>query len=101
MINSKIKEFTITGFGMACVFIGTMIMVPNSTGGFINLGDGFILLFSSFLSPLSCFLVGGVSSALVDVFCGYIIYAPYTLLIKGLEGIVVSLISPSIFCLAK
>lgn len=92
MIKNRINEVTITGLGMACVSIGTMIMIPNTTGGFLNLGDGFILLFSSFLSPLSSFLVGGVASALVDFLCGYIIYAPYTLLIKGLEAIVVSLI---------
>ena len=89
---SNINKITITGLGMACVFVGTMIMIPSGTGGYINLGDGFILLFSSFLSPFSSFLIGGVTSALVDVFSGYGIYAPYTLLIKGLEAVLVSVL---------
>lgn len=92
MIRNRINKITITGLGMACVFVGTMVMIPSAAGGFLNLGDGFILLFSSFLSPLSGFLIGGVSSSIVDMISGYVVYAPYTLIIKGLEGILVSIL---------
>lgn len=91
MFRKKSYEIAITGLGMATVYVGTMIMIPNATGGYFNLGDGFILLFSSILSPLGAFLVGGVSSAMVDAMSGYTHYVPYTLIIKGLEGVVVSL----------
>lgn len=91
MFRKKSYEIAITGLGMATVYVGTMIMIPNATGGYFNLGDGFILLFSSILSPLSSFFVGGVSSAMVDATTGYTHYVPYTLIIKGLEGVIVSL----------
>lgn len=91
MFRKKIYEIAITGLGIAAVFVGTLIMIPNATGGYFNLGDGFILLFSSILSPLGGFLVGGVASAMADAASGYMHYVPYTLIIKGLEGMIVSL----------
>ena len=84
------KEIVLTGLGIATVFVATMyIRIPNAISGYFNLGDGFILLFSSFLGPLPAFLVGGLGSSLADLI-GYPIYFFPTLLIKGLEAVVVA-----------
>ena len=84
------KEIVLTGLGIATVFVATMyIRIPNAISGYFNLGDGFILLFSSFLPPLPAFLVGGLGSSLADLI-GYPVYFFPTLIIKGLEAIVVS-----------
>lgn len=74
---------------MALVVVATMAFkVPSPDAhGYLNLGDGFILLTSYFLGPLSGFLAGGVGSALADIIGGYSYYAPFTLIIKGLEGL--------------
>ena len=86
------KEIVLTGLGIATVFVATMyIRIPNAIGGYFNLGDGFILLFSSFLSPLPAFLVGGIGSSLADLI-GYPIYFVPTLIVKGLEAIIVSVL---------
>ena len=85
------KDIVLTGLGIAVVFVATMfIKIPNALDGYFNLGDGFILIFASLLDPLLAFLVGGLGSALADVAGGYAYYFIPTLLIKGMEAIVVS-----------
>ena len=92
-MNKKIttQEIVLTGLGIAMTFIATLyIKIPNTLDGYFNLGDGFILLFSSILNPFLSFLIGGLGSALADVAGGYAYYFFPTLIIKGLEAIVVS-----------
>lgn len=91
MKNLTTKNIVLTGLGMAIVFIATLfIKIPNALDGYFNLGDGFILLFASILDPFLAFLVGGLGSALADVVGGYAYYFIPTLVIKGLEAIVIS-----------
>ena len=92
MNTNKIREITLIGLGMACVFVGTMIIIPNATGGYFNLGDGFIMLFASIVNPLGAFLIGGVTSSIVDAVSGYAPYIIPTLLTKGLEAVAISYI---------
>ena len=61
MKNKQTYEIVLTGLGMALVFVATMfIKIPNTLDGYFNLGDGFILLFASFLNPFESFLIGGL-----------------------------------------
>ena len=91
MKSNKIKELVIAAMGIACVFLATYyIKVPNGIQGYFNLGDGFILLFGALVNPLYAFIIGGVGSGLADIVGGYGIYFIPTLIIKGLEGIIVS-----------
>lgn len=85
------QQIVLYALGMAVVFVATMyIKIPNALNGYFNLGDGFILLFASIVDPLGGFLIGGLGSALADVAGGYAYYFLPTLLIKGLEGLIVS-----------
>ena len=71
------------------VCVATMIIkVPSPMKGYLNLGDGFVLIAAWLLSPLYAFLAAGIGSALADLFSGYIIYAPATFLIKGTMALV-------------
>lgn len=89
--SKETKNIVLAGLGMATVFVATMfIKIPNAIDGYFNLGDGFILLFASILNPFLSFMVGGVGSALADVAGGYAYYFFPTLIIKGLEAVVVS-----------
>lgn len=84
------QQIVLYALGMSIVFVATMYMkIPNGLDGYFNLGDGFILLFASILGPLGGFLIGGLGSALADVAGGYAYYFFFTLLIKGMEGLVV------------
>ncbi|MEF9920131.1 MAG: ECF transporter S component [Erysipelotrichaceae bacterium] len=89
----KRNEIVIYGMGIAVVFVSTFfVKIPNAIDGYMNLGDGMIMLFSSIASPLGAFLIGGVGSAMADLVGGYPHYVIFTLLIKGLEGIVISIL---------
>jgi len=91
--SSKSQSLTVK-LSLAAVFaalvtVSTLILqipVP-ATGGYINVGDAMIftcaLLFGSRVGGLA----GGIGSAAADLI-GYPVFAPYTLLIKGVEGFV-------------
>jgi len=72
----------------ATTTVATMlIQIPiPPTRGYLNFGEILVfasaLLFGRFVGGLA----GGIGSALSDVITGYAYYAPYTLIIKGLEG---------------
>lgn len=92
-MNDQIKKMVLTALGVAVVFVATMfIKIPNTIDGYFNLGDGFIMLFASILDPASSLLIGGLGSALADLASGYAYYFFFTLVIKGLEGFMISLI---------
>lgn len=92
MKEYSVKRIVIAALGMALVFLATyLIKIPNGIQGYFNLGDGFIMLFSTMVNPFLAFMIGGVGSALADVAGGYGIYFLPTLLIKGLEAIVIAI----------
>ena len=79
----------------SAVTVSTMIIrVPiPATSGYLNFGDIMIfvsaLLFGEFVGGFA----GGVGSAMADILGGYPGYAPFTLVIKGLEGVLAGYIS--------
>lgn len=91
----KLKEIVFGAFGIAAIFILTaFISLPIANLGYINIGDAMIMLFASVIesSPLA-FLVSGIASTLSDIYLGFPQYAIFTFLIKGIEGLVVSLLA--------
>lgn len=72
----------------ALVCVATIIIkVPSPLNGYINLGDAIVLLSGWLLSPIYAALAAGVGSMLADLFSGYAIYAPATLVIKGIMAL--------------
>jgi uncharacterized membrane protein len=63
-----------------------------TTSGYLNIGDTIVMISGLLLGPTGAFFVGGVGSAMVDAVLAPQ-YVPITLLVKGCEGMVVSLIS--------
>lgn len=84
----------LTAVFAALICVATMLIrIPTSvTNGYVNLGDGVILLGSWVLGPWFGFLAGGIGSALADLFAGYVTYAPGTFLIKGLIALISGLV---------
>jgi uncharacterized membrane protein len=78
---------------LACVVTMVIAFPIPATNGFINIGDAIVMLTGLMFGPIIGCIAGGVGSALADVFLGYYIYAPATLIIKGLEGFVVGMIA--------
>ncbi len=78
----------------ALVAVATcMISIPTPpTRGYINVGDAMVMISALLFGPIVGMIAGGVGSALADVILGYVWWAPYTLIIKGLEGLVAGLL---------
>jgi len=92
------KNLVLNGLMIAFVCVATMVIqipIPG-TSGYINVGDSIIFISSVVLGPIPGMLAGGIGSAFADILSGYTHWAPFTLVIKGLEGLVVGLIYRSI-----
>lgn len=90
MIKERSGVYILAAVFTALVALLTMVFhipVP-ATKGFINLGDTLIFTTALLLGRKVGFLAGGVGSALADLLLGYPQWAPFTLIIKGLEGFV-------------
>jgi uncharacterized membrane protein len=88
----NMREFALLGLFIALVAVSTMIVrfpIPQ-TNGYINLGDSMVLLSAIFFGPVGGFIAGGIGSALADILGGYPQWALWTLIIKGLEAIIVA-----------
>jgi len=77
---------------ITCVVTFAIRVPVPATQGYINIGDSIIFLCGALLGPVIGFVAGGLGSCLADVFSGYVFWAPFTLIIKGLEGFVTGII---------
>jgi uncharacterized membrane protein len=68
------------------------IPVP-ATSGYINLGDSMVFISALLFGARIGGIAGGVGSALADIIGGYGSWAPFTFVIKGVEGYMVGHLS--------
>ena len=88
--HGYIAAVALSGVTAALIFAATMISIPVGTG-YLNMGDGMILLCAYLLGPI-VFFPAAVGSALTDLALGYTICIPATFVIKGLLGLVAGII---------
>lgn len=91
----SVRTLTLLALLIALTTVATMIVqIPiPATQGYINVGDAMVFTSALLFDPAAGLLAGGVGSALADWFSGYQQFAPYTLVIKGLEGLIAGLIA--------
>ena len=98
-VTSKKKRITLTvaraSIMAALVFVATfLVQIYNpATRGYLNFGDIMIFVSALTFGPTVGGFAGGIGAALSDAVSGYGYYAPFTLVIKGLEGAIAGLIS--------
>jgi len=94
MADNKIRKLTTSALFMALTCIATMIIkLPTpGTGGYVHLGDAFVILSGILLGPVYGAVAGGIGSALADLLGGYFIYVPITLIVKAAMAAGVGLI---------
>ena len=91
----KSREVALASVFTALVTVTTImfqVYIPE-TRGYFNLGEVAVYLTALLLGPRVGAIAGGIGSALADLVTGYSIYAPATLVIKGLEGYIVGKLS--------
>ena len=90
------KRITFLAVFTALVMVTTMYLsVPNGMG-YTNLGDTFIMLGAALFGPVFAAISGGIGSMLGDILLGYTVYAPFTLVVKGLEGFLAGLVAKAL-----
>lgn len=73
---------------VAAATLALRIPMP-ATQGYINLGDALIIAGALLSGGQVGGLAGGLGSALADLYGGYTHWAPFTLVIKGCEGLLI------------
>lgn len=84
--NTKKMIFAAVFAALICVMTA-VIAIPNAIGGYVNLGEGFVILAGWLLGPVFGFLAAGIGAMFADIINSYIIFAPATFVIKGLTAL--------------
>lgn len=97
------KEVSIITTFTALVAVSTMtfsVYVP-ATKGYFNLGEVMVYISAILFGARVGGIAGGLGSMIADILLGYPIFAPATLIIKGLEGTIVGFLSERIVVMPK
>ena len=91
--ENALIQISLMAIMTALVTVGTLIIrIPNPMGGYFNVGDVMIFVCALAFNPIIGGLAGGLGSAIADII-GFPVFAIPTLIIKGLEGFLASLIT--------
>ncbi len=88
--NANIKKLVTAAIFAALTCVATMIInIPiPATNGYINVGDGVVILSAWLLGGIYGVAAAGIGSAMSDILLGYTTYAPGTFVIKALMALV-------------
>lgn len=94
MTNNKTLNIVLTGVMAAFIYIATYINIrlPISftDGGLIHLGGAVLVIATFLLMPVEAGLAGAIGMGLFDLLSPYAVWAPFTFVIRLVQGIVVS-----------
>lgn len=89
-MRTRTQKIASSALLAALIFITTrFISIPLPAVGYVNMGDGLVILAGWMLSPWYGFLAAGIGSALSDVLSPFVVYAPATFVVKGLMAVIV------------
>ncbi|MFA6368521.1 MAG: ECF transporter S component [Bacteroidales bacterium] len=97
MDTEKTKEIIIrisfTSIMMALIYLSTQFLaIPYPNGGYYNLSDALIIFTAIYVGPIESIIAGTIACSLADLFGGYGVFVPFTIIAKGLEGLISFLI---------
>lgn len=92
-VHQKMLRLCFAAMFAALIFAATrVIQVPSPSGGYMHLGDCFILIGAWVLGPVYGFAASTIGSALADATSGFAVYVPATIIIKGIMASLAALI---------
>jgi len=93
--KSPLVQGVLSAVMAALVTVATyVVQIPNpATGGYLNFGDVVIFISALSFGPIVGGFAGAVGSAFADMISPYAQWAPFTFVIKGVEGVIAGLIS--------
>ena len=95
----KIKKLVLSGLFAAIICVTTLFphLPVGVNGGYVHIGDTFIYLAASFLSPAYAALAGAIGAGLADLMVAPIYIIP-TIIIKSLMALMFSSTDNRILC---
>ena len=84
MKKNHLKLMCISGIFAAVVFVVTAYLHVPTYNGYVHFGDGFIFIAACILPMPYSVIVGVVGAMLADLLTGYAMWAPGSMIIKGL-----------------
>lgn len=92
-VHERLLKLCFAAMFAALICVATVIIqVPGPSGGYMHLGDCFILIGSWVLGPVYGFAASAIGSAIADATTGFAVYIPGTVLIKGVMASLAALI---------
>lgn len=86
MRNNNLRYLAALTLVSSVVLVSTLYLkIPTATG-YIHLGDGVIFAASLVFGPTFGSITGALGSSMADILGAYVIWAPWTFLIKGIAG---------------
>jgi len=83
----NVRGLTLNALMAALVFVLTrLVQVPTPTRGYVHLGDVGVVFTALAFGPTVGAIAGGLGTALADLSSGYGMWAPFSLVIHGLQG---------------
>jgi uncharacterized membrane protein len=95
--NLRTFDLIITAMLIALVFVATLtlnIRLPiAANGGLVHLGTGMLFIASILFGPKKGALAGAIGMGLFDLVSGWTLWAPFTIVARGLQGYIVGKIA--------
>lgn len=79
--------YVMLGLFTALAFVATLLIQIPAGWGYINFGDAVVMIASVVLGPVGGAVTGLLGPAAADLATGFLIYAPFTAVIKAFEGL--------------
>lgn len=87
--NASSRVLSYLALFIAFTAVATYLHIPGPSSSYFNLGEVAIYIIALTFGSRSGAIAGSIGSALIDILLGYSLWAPFTFIIKGLEGFVV------------
>lgn len=97
--SSRKRTFNliITSMLIALVFVATVLLnirLPiAANGGLVHMGTAMLFIASILFGPKKGAIAGAVGMGLFDLFAGWTLWAPFTIIARGLQGYIVGKIA--------
>ena len=89
----RTRDIALYALLTALVLLATYVLKIPTFNGYAHLGDAVIMAVAVGYSRRAGMVCGAFGTAMADVFGGYVIWAPFSFVIHGLQGYSVGLIA--------
>lgn len=95
--NKRTFDLILTSMAIALVFVATLLLnikLPiAANGGLVHLGTAMLFIISILFGPKKGMIAGAFGMGLFDLVSGYTLWAPITIVARGLQGYLVGKIA--------